>query len=126
MILSDILSEQQVRVSLAENGQSAIDQARTEFFDLILMDMQMPVLNGLDATRQIRLIAGYEAIPIIALTANVQPEHKVQANEAGMNDFLGKPFNFDDLLAKVSYWLQARGWPENSIPEIQRQPASIA
>ncbi|UCV27091.1 MASE3 domain-containing protein [Ferribacterium limneticum] len=126
MILTEILSELQVSVSLAENGQSALDQAKAELFDLILMDMQMPILNGLDATRQIRRIAGYEEIPIIALTANVQPEHKAQANEAGMNDFLGKPFNFDDLLAKVSYWLQATGWPENSIPETQRQPASIA
>ena len=126
MILTEILSELQVSVSLAENGQSALDQAKAELFDLILMDMQMPILNGLDATRQIRRIAGYEEIPIIALTANVQPEHKVQANEAGMNDFLGKPFNFDDLLAKVSYWLQAKGWPESSIPDIQRQPASIA
>ena len=126
MILTEILAELQVSVSLAENGQSALDQAKAELFDLILMDMQMPILNGLDATRQIRRISGYEEIPIIALTANVQPEHKAQANEAGMNDFLGKPFNFDDLLAKVSYWLQARGWPENSIPETQRQPASIA
>ena len=126
MILSDILSEQQVRVSLAENGQSAIDQARTEFFDLILMDMQMPVLNGLDATRQIRLIAGYEAIPIIALTANVQPEHKAQAQEAGMNDFLGKPFNFDELLATVSIWLHAKGQPANNILVTQPALASIA
>jgi len=107
MILTDILAEHHVNVSLAENGQSAIDLAKTEHFDLILMDMQMPVLNGLAATEQIRQLPGYETTPIIALTANVQPEHKAQAEGAGMNDFLGKPFNGEVLLAKISYWLQA-------------------
>jgi CheY-like chemotaxis protein len=65
----------------------------------ILMDMQMPKLNGLDATRQIRQLPGYQDIPIIAMTANAFAEDKAQCLAAGMNDFLIKPFNPEELFA---------------------------
>jgi CheY-like chemotaxis protein len=65
------------------------------------MDMQMPNVNGLEATRQIREIPGYRHIPIIAMTANAFAEDRAQCMEAGMNDFLIKPFNPEALYATL-------------------------
>jgi CheY-like chemotaxis protein len=67
----------------------------------ILMDMQMPGVNGLEATREIRQLRGYRDIPIIAMTANAFPEDKARCYEAGMNDFLIKPFDPDALFATL-------------------------
>jgi CheY-like chemotaxis protein len=65
------------------------------------MDMNMPNINGLDATRQIREISGYKQTPIIAMTANAYADDKARCIEAGMNDFLIKPFNPDELFGTL-------------------------
>jgi len=69
------------------------------------MDMQMPVMDGLEATRAIRKLPGYEHVPIIALTANTQPEDREACMLAGMDDYLGKPINPEDLFMKLLHWL---------------------
>ena len=69
-------------------------------YDAILMDMQMPKLDGLEATRRIRELAAYPRIPIVAMTANVFVEDRERCLDAGMSDFLGKPFN-PDMLYRV-------------------------
>ena len=81
----------------AEDGAEAVALVRKNIYAAILMDMQMPKLNGLEATRQIRQLPGYRDIPIIAMTANAFAEDKAQCFEAGMTDFLIKPFNPDQL-----------------------------
>jgi PAS domain S-box-containing protein len=83
----------------AEDGEEAVAMALKLDYAAILMDMQMPKLNGLDATRQIRQLPGYQDIPIIAMTANAFAEDKAQCLAAGMNDFLIKPFNPEALFA---------------------------
>jgi PAS domain S-box-containing protein len=83
----------------AEDGADAVAMARKSPYAAILMDMQMPRLNGLEATRQIREIPGCRDLPIIAMTANAFAEDKALCIEAGMNDFLIKPFNPDQLFA---------------------------
>ncbi len=88
-----------VRVDTAENGAEAVVLAREHRYAAIFMDMQMPVMNGLEATRQIREIPGYQTTPIIAMTANVFAEDKARCFDAGMTDFLIKPFNPDQLFA---------------------------
>ena len=80
-----------LRVDLAENGQEAVEKAGSNDYDIILMDMQMPVLDGLDATRQIRRLPKHRATPILAMTANAFTENKNQCFEAGMDDFVSKP-----------------------------------
>jgi|JI10StandDraft_1071094.scaffolds.fasta_scaffold86267_3 two-component system sensor histidine kinase/response regulator len=84
-------------VSEADNGEEAVALARKMQFSAILMDMQMPILNGLDATRQIRGLEGYQTTPIIAMTANAFAEDKVQCMEVGMSDFMAKPFSPQEL-----------------------------
>lgn len=91
-----------VVVEVAENGVIAVEKATHTDFDIILMDVQMPVMNGYEATKAIRNLSnGKSQIPIIAMTANVMKEEIERCYETGMNDFIGKPFDIDDLLAKI-------------------------
>ena len=86
-------------VDTAEDGSEAVALARKTDYAAIFMDMQMPNVNGLDATRAIRQLPGYRHTPIIAMTANAFDEDRAKCLEAGMNDFLIKPFNPDELFA---------------------------
>ncbi len=88
-------------VDTAEDGAEAVAKARAGLYAAIFMDMQMPKINGLDAARQIRQLAGYSGIPIIAMTANVSDEDRAQCVAAGMNDFLTKPFTPEELFATL-------------------------
>jgi CheY-like chemotaxis protein len=83
----------------AEDGAVAVAMARKNIYAAIFMDMQMPKLNGVEATRRIRQLPGYRDTPIIAMTANAFAEDKAQCLAAGMNDFLIKPFSPDELFA---------------------------
>ena len=85
------------------NGAEAVEAARTGAYDLILMDVHMPVMDGLDATRAIRALGGVVGgTPIIALTANVQPEQVTRCREAGMDGHVGKPIQVSELLAALA------------------------
>jgi len=85
------------------NGAEAVEAARTGAYDLILMDVHMPVMDGLDATRAIRAMEGRAGrTPIIALTANVQPEQVVRCREAGMDGHVGKPIQISELLGAMA------------------------
>ncbi|MBS1139224.1 MAG: sensor hybrid histidine kinase [Proteobacteria bacterium] len=97
-----------VPVDLAENAEQAIAKVQTTTYDLILMDMLMPGMDGLEATRCIRALPGGVTTPIIALTANAFAEDRERCLAAGMNDHLAKPVEPERLQAVLEYWL-ARG-----------------
>ena len=86
-------------VDTAADGAEAVTMVRQGAYAAIFMDMQMPNVNGLEATRQIRELPGHRQTPIIAMTANAFAEDKARCIEAGMNDFLIKPFSPDQLFA---------------------------
>jgi two-component system, sensor histidine kinase len=94
-----ILEKSGLTVAVANNGREAVDQAMAEEFDLILMDMQMPEMNGIEATRTLRELGS--KIPIIALTANVMQKHRDQFYAAGCDGFLGKPINRQELIQEI-------------------------
>ena len=83
-----------MQVDSAHNGREAVDMIRTTPYDLVLMDVQMPVMNGQEATRLIRKLPGRAATPILAMTANAYEEDRRACFEAGMNDFVAKRNNF--------------------------------
>ena len=90
-------------VDIAANGLQALELARTKDYDLIFMDMQMPVMNGLDATRRLRRYGGrFETVPIIAMTANASTSDEDECRAAGMNDFISKPIAVDALRLVVN------------------------
>lgn len=94
-----------VSIIIASNGQEAAEIASRQKFDLILMDIQMPVMNGFEATQRIRKKSENVETPIIALTADVQGETKTKALEAGMNDLLTKPFHKTTLIETITSYL---------------------
>ena len=91
-----------VHVEVAENGLIAVEKLRSSSFDIILMDVQMPTMNGYEATKAIRAFDNEKAgIPIIAMTANVLKDEVDLCYQAGMNDFIGKPFDTQELIQKI-------------------------
>lgn len=93
-------------VDVAPDGAEALEMALQHRYDLILMDMQMPELDGLGATQAIREIDGYVDVPIIAMTANAFAEDRARCLDAGMNDFIAKPVDPDLLFVMLLRWLR--------------------
>ena len=121
-----LLEDAPVTVSTAENGEAAIRMLNESKYDLVLMDMQMPVMDGLTATRAIRHNSQFKDLPIIAMTANAMAGDREKCLEAGMNDHLAKPIDPDKLFEALLRWIPARTRTANSaIPTAAKQKPSI-
>ena len=105
IVATSMMEPYGIIVTEAENGYEALDKLRSFTPDLILMDVQMPGIDGLETTQQIRKKIGLE-LPIIALTANVLLPMQVKCRESGMNDFLGKPYDEGELISKIATMLK--------------------
>ncbi len=109
-VITSLLQDAGLAVDVVTNGREAVVSAVSGGYELILMDVQMPEMNGLEATRTLRGLPGMAVIPILALTANAFAEDREECLAAGMNDHIGKPVEPETLYRTVAHWLQkARG-----------------
>ena len=102
------LEDSELVVDTAEDGVQALGKAKEQSYALILMDMQMPNMNGIETTQKLRTYPGYENTPILAMTANAFAEDKARCLEAGMNDFIIKPLNPDTFHSTLLRWLEKK------------------
>jgi CheY-like chemotaxis protein len=108
-LLGNLLRRSGYECRLAADGQAALDQVADEVPDLILMDLMMPVLDGVEATRRLKADARTRAIPVVALTGNATPAGERAARGAGVDAFLTKPVIFPQLLAQLEAMLRGDG-----------------
>jgi two-component system, sensor histidine kinase and response regulator len=109
MVARELLEHIGLVVDIAGDGQVALEMVGRQPYELVLMDMQMPVMDGVTATREIRKLPGMARLPIIAMTANAMEQDRRKCMEAGMNDVVIKPVEPQDLHAAVALWLRPGG-----------------
>jgi CheY-like chemotaxis protein len=100
-VVAGLLKKHGYEILVANHGRQALEALETSAFDLVVMDLQMPVMDGLEATRLIRRDARWQALPIVGLTAHALGGDRERCLEAGMSDYLSKPFRPRDLLDTV-------------------------
>ena len=108
-IAEEVLAEEGVQVDMSEDGALAVERIKevgTEYYDFILMDIQMPVMNGYEATKAIRQLENGDKAVILAVSANAFVEDKEKAKQAGMNDHVAKPLNIDELIDTISKYIK--------------------
>jgi CheY-like chemotaxis protein len=103
----DLLAHAGVIVSIAANGREALELLDREVFDAVLMDCQMPVMDGYEATRELRRRAALKDLPVIAMSANAMAGDREKVIDAGMNDHIAKPIRVDELFGTLSRWVHA-------------------
>jgi CheY-like chemotaxis protein len=120
LVATSILKKAGFTVKVANNGKEAIDMIQRDPFELVLMDIQMPEMDGLEATKIIRGMNGYSNIPIVAMTAHAMSGDRELSLKSGMNDHVNKPIDVHELFKAIAKWLPARQ-PQSAPPDVQGQ-----
>lgn len=121
---AELLTGAGLVVDVADNGQIALDMLEHTPYDIVLMDMQMPVMDGLTATRQLRQNSAWAQLPVLAMTANAMSRDRDQCLAAGMNGHLAKPIDPDELFASLLQWIAPRA-PAPAIPGEPAPPTAL-
>ncbi len=109
MVARGMLSRLGFEVDLAEHGEAALSKLADQDYALVLMDCNMPIMDGYETSRRMRADPRWENLPIIALTANALQEDRQRCKDAGMDDYLAKPFKREDLQTILLRWLPGSG-----------------
>jgi len=113
----EMLEETGVDVDVAVNGAEALEQLQRQNYDLVLMDIQMPIMDGYETTQRIRAMGGrYQSIPIVAMTAHALEGDSNKSLEAGMDYHVSKPFEPDEFISLIVRFIEERGAAE-AVPE---------
>lgn len=123
-VVLNILEEVNAEVVIANNGREAVERVEEESFSLILMDLQMPEMDGFKATEQIRAIPAYARVPIIAMTAHAMSGDKEKCLEKGMDDYLSKPIDIELFINTVTKWLNISDNAHLIKPEVKSSASS--
>jgi len=126
-VASELLQAAGAECRVASDGQQAVAMVQQDTPDCVLMDVQMPVMDGLEATRRIRALPGMSALPVLAMTANARREDEYACLKAGMNDFITKPVQPAQLYASVMHWLGLRSHADSAPSPLGRstRPAAL-
>lgn len=120
----EILQDAGLTVDVAGNGKIAIEKVALNHYDAVLMDCQMPVMDGFDATRAIRKDGRFADLPILAMTANAMAGDKEKCVDAGMNDHISKPIDVTHLFLTLAQWIKPKGMPDQSAASEGEQQSS--
>ena len=107
-VATELLEQAQLRVTIANHGQEAVDLLTTKTFDAVLMDIQMPVMDGYETTKTIRTEERFNRLPIIAMTANAMAGDREKCLAAGMNDHVAKPIDPQEMFATLAKWVEPK------------------
>lgn len=131
-VATEILSSAGISVEVANNGKEAVEAVAASVYDIVLMDVQMPVMGGYEATKRIRAIGQYKDLPIIAMTAHAMQGAREECLEAGMNDYISKPIDPDSLFLTIRKWVKPGAAVDRApaasaakIPGKQEEPVSL-
>ena len=132
LVASELLSGAGLVVDIADNGRIAVERVLRQpgHWDLVMMDMQMPVLDGVAATQEIREALGHDLPVIVAMTANAMPQHREQCLQAGMQDFVTKPIDPEQLWSTLLRWIAPKqdcvdGAPDTVSPATRAEPVQL-
>lgn len=114
MVAEELLRPLQMQVDIASDGRQALERIRKETYDLVFMDHLMPVMDGIEAVKELRKMEGeyYQSLPVIALTGNTAKEQREEYLQAGMNDYLSKPIDMEDICRKIRKWAPDKVWED--------------
>jgi len=119
-LVVELLEDEGISIDIAENGEVAVRKVSEVHYDIVLMDMQMPVMDGITATKKIRKNPKYKSLPIIAMTANVMAGDREKCMQAGMNDYIAKPIDPEQLFSILLKWIPSK---KSKIKQVKQQLA---
>jgi Signal transduction histidine kinase len=124
-VAQEMLQQMGLEVDIAANGLQALEMLEEVEYDVVLMDVQMPVMDGHEATRKIRSNLHWATLPVIAMTAHAMSGDREKSLQAGMNDQINKPINSDELLAAMAKWIRTSSRPNICSSKLNREGDNI-
>lgn len=109
LVIQELLENNDISVKIANHGREGLDILEQEDFDGVFLDCQMPVMDGYEMVRRLRLDQRWSKLPVIAATAHAMSGDRDKALAAGMDDYIAKPIDFDEVLSKVDQWMNPAG-----------------